>query len=201
MIELRVLQNIIIQYYTFTTINFFINKKRGILLAEQKTFSAFNNFIILIFCIPFTLRIYSNLFTNQINVLKFLMQVCSEPLIYLLWVFGKNFGTPVRDIIELTLISYFVWYQNRNQVEKARGAEEFYSNLETGGNKKSLKRKQTKKASVKLTVYNFQTSINNQELNANQVYNTYEPYAEKEEEDDDDFDDQWTASYEGRSAS
>ncbi len=115
MLGLRIAQNLQIAIYAYLTLSYFLKMKRNYLQRQHRELSAFNYLILAILGLSFMSRLYGYLTIDQINIAKFFTQVCSYPLLYYAFNFGKGVATQMKDIIELILISYLIYHQNKKE--------------------------------------------------------------------------------------
>jgi hypothetical protein len=109
--SLRIVQNLYMMYYAINTILFFVIKKMQILRRKNKTLTQFNFLIIGLLMSALILRPFAFVTIDSIIITRLLSDSTNSYLtLQGLWIVIRGLINSPRDLIEVSLISYMLYY-------------------------------------------------------------------------------------------
>ena len=119
-ISLRIMENLFMMFYAFDSIIYFLRMKINNLSLQKKQFTNFNIMIISFLIFALIFRPFAFTTIDSIIIARLVTNVSNNYALQVLWIIVRVFINPPRDLIELSLISYMLCYQdNRNRAASA----------------------------------------------------------------------------------
>ena len=92
------------------TLSYFVELKRMVLDSQLLRFSCFNYFIVSAVSLLILVRISDTLTTDVITIIRIVKDVYRDTLLEKTWLICRLLVLPLRDLFELLMISYMIYY-------------------------------------------------------------------------------------------
>ena len=113
------LVRIVVFFYTLfvflDTVNYFVNLKKLVLESQLLSMSCFNYLIISVVYLLAFVRMTDTLTTDIITVIRLSKDVYQDRVLEFTWLVCRLLVLPLRDLFELLMICYMIYYQDQRQ--------------------------------------------------------------------------------------
>jgi len=99
----------------YQTLSYFVKLKRIVLESQLLSLSCFNYFIITAVSLLTFVRISDTLTTEVITIIRIVKDVYQDRFLESIWLICRLLVLPLRDLFELLMISYMIYYQDQRQ--------------------------------------------------------------------------------------
>jgi hypothetical protein len=99
----------------YETLSYFVELKRMVLETQLLRLSCFNYFMITSVVLLTLVRVSDTLTTDVITIIRIVKDVYQDSFLEKTWLICRMLVLPLRDLFELLMISYMIYYQDQRQ--------------------------------------------------------------------------------------
>jgi hypothetical protein len=90
--------------------------------SQLRSFSCQTILVLTVLSLTFSLRVSTYLTIDEINILSLFTPACHLNAAFVIWVIEKGYVVPIKDFLDLVLLSYLLYYQmQRNKMLNGSG--------------------------------------------------------------------------------